>query len=187
METPQGTRPTPQSLPKLTIPSGRHKPEPEEITTSRVENFLEYCAKHKKAPLTRLPSIPLALPDPTSASELDVDKAKDKTPDKETNDIEGGIASLNFDKPPNTLDFTENEWEVLDAKKAEYEEAKAQHTEAILEMQAEPKNRSLVMKCKQWRQVRERLNLEISLIWERREIRRNFRRDANNPKGIQNW
>ncbi|KAI1086664.1 hypothetical protein F5B19DRAFT_478357 [Rostrohypoxylon terebratum] len=182
METPQGTRPTHQSLPKLTIPSRRHEPEPEEITTTRVADFLDYCAKHKKAPLTRLPSIPLVLP-ATSASESDAGKSTDK----ETEDIERDIGKLTADKPPNTLDFTENEWEVLDAKKAEYEEAKALHTEAILEMQADPKNRSLMMKCRHWRQVRERLNLEISLIWDRREIRRNFRRDANHPKGIHNW
>ncbi|KAI1207606.1 uncharacterized protein F4807DRAFT_469128 [Annulohypoxylon truncatum] len=187
METTQGTRPTPQSLPRLIIPSNRYEPEPEEITTRRVASFLDFCAKYKKAPLTRLPSIPLISPPPASDSESDTDATKCKTKNKNRQGTEDGIASLRFDNPPNTLAFTENEWEVLETKQAEYEHAKAQHTEAILEMQADPKDRKILQKCKHWRQIRERLNLEMSLIWEKREIRRNFRRDANNPKGIKNW
>ncbi|KAI1455155.1 hypothetical protein F4805DRAFT_477115 [Annulohypoxylon moriforme] len=185
MEPVRETRPTPQSLPRLTIPSSRYKTEPEEITTTRVESFLDFCTKHKKAPLTRLPSLPLVPPPPSPDSESDTDKTKNKN--KGSRSLEKGLTSLKIENPPDTLAFTENEQDVLDARKAEYEHAKEQHTEAILELQIDPKNRETIQKCRHWRQIRERLNLEMSLIWDRREIRRKFRKDANNPKGIQNW
>ncbi|KAI2463921.1 hypothetical protein F4781DRAFT_414797 [Annulohypoxylon bovei var. microspora] len=122
-----------------------------------------------------------------SDSDSDTVATKDETKDKDCKSIEKELADLAVDSPLDTLAFTENEWEVLEAKKAEYENAKAEHTESILEMQADPKDRRLIQRCKHWRLARERLNLEMSLIWERREIRRNFRRDANHPKGIENW
>ncbi|KAI0836932.1 hypothetical protein F5Y06DRAFT_298168 [Hypoxylon sp. FL0890] len=177
MPISEGTRPTPQSLPKLTIPKGRHKPEPEEITTSRVDGFLDFCRKHNKAPLTKLPTIALVLPPPESDSDSE----------EKGEETEKKPASPDPDRELDTLAFTENEWEVIEAKKREYEYAKAQHTEWILEMQADPKDRKALNMCKYWRQTRERLNLEMSLIWRKREIRRDFRRDANNPKGITNW
>ncbi|KAI0886909.1 uncharacterized protein GGS22DRAFT_186989 [Annulohypoxylon maeteangense] len=162
MQSIQETRPTPQSLPKLIIPSGRYKPEPEEITTRRVESFLAYCVKHKKAPLTRLPSIPLIPPPPSSDSESDTDGTKDETKNEDSQDIEKGVADLKIDNPPDTLAFTENEWEVLEARRTEYQHAKAEHTEAILEMQADPRDRKTMLRARHWRKIRERINLEIA-------------------------
>ncbi|KAI1101605.1 hypothetical protein F4804DRAFT_293106 [Jackrogersella minutella] len=182
-----GTRPTPQSLPKLRIPSDRHKPEPEEITTSRVVGFLEFCRKHKKAPLTRLPSLPLVLPPPEVDSESDTDGSENKAKCKDNKNIEKDMRNLAIDSPLDTLAFTEHEWVVLEAKRKEYEHAKAQHADSILEMQADKRDRKLMEQCRFWRHTREQLNLEIALIMDRRQIRRNFRRDANNPPGLENW
>ncbi|KAI1136453.1 hypothetical protein F5Y05DRAFT_420188 [Hypoxylon sp. FL0543] len=182
MSVSKGTRPTPQSLPRLTIPEGRRKQEPEEITTTRVDSFLDFCWKHNKAPLTRLPSVDLVLPAPESDSESDSDSS-----DEKGENAKSKSTTPASDNDLDTLAFTDNEWDLIEAKKADYEYAKAQHTESILELQADPKDRKALNRCKHWRTARELLNSEMSLIWQKREIRRNFRRDANNPRGITNW
>ncbi|KAL7619923.1 hypothetical protein AAE478_010470 [Parahypoxylon ruwenzoriense] len=182
-----GERPTPQSLPRLRIPEGRYKMEPEEITTSRAESFLNFCQKHKKAPLTRLPTIALIpLPESETDSE-DQGKQKGKEESRSSSDRARAVKEDGGDKTPTTLDFTLQEWVELDAKKAAYEEAKAQHTNWILEVQADPRDREAIRTCKRWRLERERLHLEMELILGHRKIRREFRRDFNNIPGLKGW
>ncbi|KAI1371279.1 hypothetical protein F4677DRAFT_464374 [Hypoxylon crocopeplum] len=185
MSTNENNRPTPQSLPRLRIPTGRHKTEPEEITVSRVDEFLDFCWKHKKAPLTRLPTIPL-LPPPDgnlySDSDSEETKAKDNNRAKNDPDSHGNDAAA-----LDTLAFTDNEVGDIEAIKAKMEEAKAQHTEWVLEMQADPKDRNALNQCRHWRKTRERLTVEMELILERRDIRRRFRQDYNHIKGLTNW
>ncbi|OTB02032.1 hypothetical protein M426DRAFT_25046 [Hypoxylon sp. CI-4A] len=174
-------RPTPQSLPRLVIPTYSYKPEPEEITASRVESFLEYCKQHKRAPLTRLPTAPLILPPPEPEFEEDPEKIdsearKERKPSYPIPDL-----------PPDTLAFTENEGDVLEDLVARCAEAETNHTDWILELRFNPKDREVLDKCRHWRQVRERLNLEKELVWKKREIRRNFRKDSNHIPGLTNW
>ncbi|KAI1771452.1 hypothetical protein F4818DRAFT_204440 [Hypoxylon cercidicola] len=184
MATSKETRPTPQSLPKLTIPAGLYEQEPEEITASRAEEFLEYCCENKRAPITRLPSIPLA-----PAADLE----SDTNPSGKETEWESNLESCPTSRTCvdstdlDTLAFTANECDDLDAKEAELNEAKAQHTEWYTELLAFPKDRNAILKCRHFRLARERLNKEIALIYERREIRRKFRQDFNNVEGLENW
>ncbi|KAI0382518.1 hypothetical protein F5Y04DRAFT_279806 [Hypomontagnella monticulosa] len=184
MSDNNGTRPTPQSLPKLTIPRRRYEPTPEEITVSRREDFLKFCRKYGKAPLTKNDhdklcklepvkiNIPLIPPPPESETASEGSKNKPKAPDPEK---------------PLTLCFTENEWVELQDKEAEMAIARKRHAAWILELQADPRDRTAIEQCRRWRLTRERLILEIDLIRGHRRIRRNFRRDANNPHGLKNW
>ncbi|KAI1397664.1 hypothetical protein F4819DRAFT_503187 [Hypoxylon fuscum] len=174
-------RPTPQSLPRLKIPKQRHHPEPEEITMSRAEGFLEYCRKNKRAPITRLPSIPL-IPPPGPDSDLSLNEGSHEN----IEDLQK-LSQLNIVNTPDTLAFTDNEQDELEARKAELVKVKEKHTEYYLEIIADPKDREATRQCKHWRQIRERLNLEISIILERREMRRKFRKEFNHVPGVTNW
>ncbi|KAI1412836.1 hypothetical protein F5Y13DRAFT_162731 [Hypoxylon sp. FL1857] len=182
MSTNEETRPSPQSLPRLTIPTSRRNTEPEEITMNRVEAFLESCRKNRNASLSRLPSAALVLPPP----DMDFDSDSSEK-DKEHRKEEQVPANSGEDDELDTLDFTAREEEEMEAKKAAYEYAKAQHTNWILELQADPKDRKAISKCRYWRLTRERLNLEMSMICRKRNIRKNFRTYANEPEGIENW
>ncbi|KAI1763490.1 hypothetical protein GGR53DRAFT_467263 [Hypoxylon sp. FL1150] len=183
MTASKQTRPTPQSLPKLTIPTVRYKQEPEEITVSRVDNFLKHCREYKRAPITRLPSWPLAAPIPATNSDLSANPSR--------NDNFEGWENLETcaDSPedPQTLAFTANEWDEKDAKEAELKDVKAKHTEWYNELVAFPGDRNAIEQCKHYRLIRERLLAEIDAILKRREFRREFRRDYNRPKGVENW
>ncbi|XXH01335.1 hypothetical protein Hte_007693 [Hypoxylon texense] len=175
MTASKETRPTPQSLPKLTIPTGRYVEEPEEITVSRAEDFLEYCQVHKRAPITRIPSFPR-----TNSGSLGTDSKYSGTTDSSENPKTPSLTYDSCRDDPATLAFTANEWDNLDAKEAELRDAKEKHKEWYTELLAFNKDRNAIQQCKHWRLTRERLNEEIATILRRREIRRLFRKDFNN-------
>ncbi|KAI1385423.1 uncharacterized protein F4822DRAFT_432274 [Hypoxylon trugodes] len=180
MSDEKTSRPTPQSLPKLTIPTEPRRSDPEEITISRVDDFLGYCQKYKRAPITHLPLIP---PPPATHSGSEPESAEgSKKKDGETKEDNHADPDV-----LDTLAFTEHESDELEIKQALLEEAKKQHEKWYAEFNVDKKSRETLQKCKHWRQIREQLTLEISMIWGRREIRRNFRRDANHIKGLENW
>ncbi|OTA66065.1 hypothetical protein K449DRAFT_431534 [Hypoxylon sp. EC38] len=174
----QETRWTRESLPKLQIPEGRHKTKPEEITTRRVDGFVNYCRNNSKGPFTQLPSAAIVLPPPEMDSVADSNKGEGKEAKSP--------ASPNTPNSADTLAFTDREWEVMESLKAEHKHAKAQHEDWLLELHADP-NRHALNQCKYWRQTRERLNAEMALINERRSIRKRFRQSANHPEGVENW
>ncbi|KAI0114625.1 hypothetical protein F4776DRAFT_673891 [Hypoxylon sp. NC0597] len=174
------TRHTRQSLPRLEIPEGRHKTEPEEITTRRVDAFLDYCRKNSEGRCTHLPSAAIVLPAPEMDSVADSNEVKDDKADKRP------ASPDTLEEGMQTLAFTDREWEVLESLKAEHEHAKAQHEDWLLELHADP-NRHALSQCKYWRKIREQLNAEMELINERRNIRKKFRQSANNPEGVENW
>ncbi|KAI1478676.1 hypothetical protein F4774DRAFT_410672 [Daldinia eschscholtzii] len=182
MSANRGIRLTHKSLPELIIPLGSRRVEPEEITASRVEGFLRHCDKNKKAPITRLPDI-AHIPPPGTLDTSIVGKGGNKK----------GIKPLNLPsireelEDPNTLAFTDCESDRLDYLQAELARAKELHKDLYLETHIDPNNREVMEKCREARKRREELNNEISGIYRRREIRRQFRRDANHPKGVANW
>ncbi|KAI2780103.1 hypothetical protein F4815DRAFT_499902 [Daldinia loculata] len=182
MSTNKDTRLTHKSLPQLIIPLGSRRVEPEEITVSRVEDFLDYCIKNKKAPITRLPDIAFIPPPGTSGSSSGDtgDQGKGKEPEKKPSSHED-------QEDPDTLAFTDCEYDRLEALQAELAKVKVLHQKLYLETTVGSNKREAMAKCKKARTEREHINNEISEIYRKRGIRRDFRRDANHPKGIKNW
>ncbi|KAI0005750.1 hypothetical protein F4779DRAFT_620892 [Xylariaceae sp. FL0662B] len=174
--TSRPSRPTPHTLPKLRIPQ-RCSPTPEEITISRADDFLRFCAKHKRAPVTILP-----LPIPKEEEEEEKERKKKKA---EEGAADSGIRDRNHVTTPATLQFTTREWEELDAKKAAYEEVKASHTHWLNEMKRNSTDREAVRQCRHFRELRQSLDMEISALQDRRRIRREFRRDFNKIPGLE--
>ncbi|KAI6081301.1 hypothetical protein F4821DRAFT_275120 [Hypoxylon rubiginosum] len=174
MTTSKETRPTPQSLPKLTIPTNRHKQEPEEITVSRVEGFLKHCHEHKQAPITQIP-----VQGANSGSDAC------KSGNDSCNSLESFETCIESPEDPQTLLFTANEWGEKDAIEAELKEAKAKHKEWYDELVAFPGDRHAMEQCRHYRLIRVRLLAEIDAIWKRREIRRMFREDFNTPDDFE--
>ncbi|KAI0121905.1 hypothetical protein F4814DRAFT_457793 [Daldinia grandis] len=182
MSTSMETRPTHKSLPRLIIPLGSRRVEPEEITVSRVEDFLNYCIKNKKAPITRLPDFAF-IPAPGTPVSSPDDKGDQKKGKKF-----GKMPSIREDpEDRGTLAFTDCEYDRLEALQAELAKIKVVHRDLYLETTIDPTNREIMTKCREARTKREEINNDISNIYGKRAIRRNFRRDANNPKGITNW
>ncbi|KAI0165259.1 hypothetical protein GGR52DRAFT_575350 [Hypoxylon sp. FL1284] len=159
MTTDKQTRPTPQSLPRLQIPASLYEQEPEEITTSRADEFLRYCREHNRAPPAPVPRAPSQPPAPS----------RPRTP------------------VPRSLAFTEREWEELDARTVALAEAKQRHTECYDELRAFARDRNAVLQCRRARFDRQRIDAEIEGILRRREVRREFRRDFNHVEGLENW
>ncbi|KAI1654355.1 hypothetical protein F4813DRAFT_371497 [Daldinia decipiens] len=180
--SPKGTRLTHKSLPRLIIPLGSRRMEPEEITVSRVKDFLDYCIKNKKAPITRLPDIAFIPPPgtPGSGSGSTGDQKKGKEPEKKP-------SSHEEQENPDTIAFTDCEYDRLEALQAQLAEVKVLHHNLYHQTTVDRNNREAMTKCKKARAEREQINNEISEIYRKRAIRRDFRRDANNPKGIKNW
>ncbi|KAI2631316.1 hypothetical protein GGS26DRAFT_591198 [Hypomontagnella submonticulosa] len=187
MSNSNGTRPTPQSLPKLRIPRNRYEPKPEEITESRRDEFLAYCQRYGKAPLTKSEHDKLCNPRPRQFNIPLIPPPPESDSDSNEGRYKRSAEARRREKELDTLCFTENERAELEVKEAEMAEARRQHTEWIHELQAFPRDRETIEQCRHWRLTRERLILEIELIRSHRQVRRNFRRDANNPKGLTNW
>ncbi|KAI2603457.1 uncharacterized protein GGS25DRAFT_528503 [Hypoxylon fragiforme] len=207
MSTPPN-RPTPQSLPRLTIPASRYKVSPEEITTRRADAFLAFCQKHGRAPITRLPTpnprrAPISDPNSKTSPLSSLEEEEDEEEGTSSNNNNGKSSNSNspndnededdYDSdsptptPPPTLAFTEREDATIESTLASYNAIKEQHTRWIEELQANPRDRAALAQCRHWRQLRERLDLELRAIWDRREIRRRFRADVNNVDGLVNW
>ncbi|KAI2616827.1 hypothetical protein GGR54DRAFT_641419 [Hypoxylon sp. NC1633] len=175
-------RPTPQQLPRLQIPVRRCKTVPEEISTSCVDEFLQFCQVHNRAPMTWLGDLPVlppsfkADPDP----DLEMKKARREK-------LKKRVEKRDDDSPPGTLDFTDHENEEMADVWARLADVKAQHTDWGIELEIEPKNRKALEQCRYWRKIREGLNLELQAILKRKEIRREFRKDFNHVNGVENW
>ncbi|KAI8960325.1 hypothetical protein F5Y11DRAFT_349577 [Daldinia sp. FL1419] len=179
MSTKSNTRPTHKSLPALIIPRGRRS-EPEEISASQVTRFLKFCDMNKRAPITRLPDLAL-LPAPGTP-----DSGTTWNGDKGT-EHQSNTSRYDESQDPETIAFTDRESVDLAALQEQLAKVKLEHTDLYLETSIEPNNREIMLKCRQTRLKREKLNSDIAEIFRKRGIRRDFRRDANNIKGVSNW
>ncbi|KAI0848751.1 hypothetical protein F5Y00DRAFT_262220 [Daldinia vernicosa] len=185
MSIDKNTRLTHKSLPKLIIPKGNRRVEPEEITASRVEDFLDYCIKFGKAPITRLPDIAdiafISLSGTLDSSSGDTRRwKKGKKPEKEPYSNED-------QKDPDTIAFTACDYRSLDALQAELAEVKVLHEHALRKLLENKTDKKALLVCRTVRMKREEIDNEISEILRKRTIRRKFRQDYNNPPGLTNW
>lgn len=193
-------RPTHKSLPRLIIPQNS-APEPEEITSSKKEEFILFCDEN-------------GFPPPNSAQFLEYSQLVGMVPkvslssssnsfkEESSSVLEG--AELSAAVPENeeidgedeeeeeipTIEFDRRDRRELSRLKAELEIVKAQHSEylqKVLEERPEGvckiyhRNRRVenLKECQRLRLDRERLGAAIALIPERLRIRREFRCDFN--------
>ncbi|EMR62548.1 hypothetical protein MGN70_009121 [Eutypa lata] len=184
-------------LPNITIPKS-NRPDPEQITPSRVVNFFVFLKKHGRAP----PSIPKAERPVDRIEPTDVDanvepaktalvqsfiSSREDVPAAPTTDLDGngnGDDDDDGDDDLPTLEFDQRDWRELDRKKRELEDAKVKHGYWISLLKDDPRNPETLKSCRHWRRVREEIGEVLRLIPERLRIRRQFREDFN-PKWVE--
>ena len=189
-EGEKSQRLTHKSLPRLIIPQNS-APEPEEITTSKKEEFMLFCDEN-------------GFPPPNSAQLLDylqlvglmpkvsLSSGSDSFKVESSSVLEGAelSAAVSENEEIPTIEFDRRDRRELSRLKAELEIVKAQHSEylqKVLEERPEGvckiyhRNRRVenLKECQRLRLDRERLGAAIALIPERLRIRREFRCDFN--------
>ena len=189
-EGEKSQRLTHKSLPRLIIPQNS-APEPEEITTSKKEEFMLFCDEN-------------GFPPPNSAQLLDylqlvglmpkvsLSSGSDSFKEESSSVLEGAelSAAVSENEEIPTIEFDRRDRRELSRLKAELEIVKAQHSEylqKVLEERPEGvckiyhRNRRVenLKECQRLRLDRERLGAAIALIPERLRIRREFRCDFN--------
>ncbi|CAJ2508998.1 Uu.00g140240.m01.CDS01 [Anthostomella pinea] len=161
-KTDTKSRPTPASLPKLTI-KPYHGPEPEHIPSSKALGFIQCCAQYRRAPVTMLPKLPSPL---------------DSSPSLQNEPFHPDPYHVNPPTPA-TLCFTHNDWVEIEQRKAIIGEKRAEHAFWLEEMRRDPSDQEVLAKVQLLSRDREENNAEISRIYDRKRIRRRFRADFN--------
>ncbi|KAI1181487.1 hypothetical protein F5B17DRAFT_436737 [Nemania serpens] len=159
-------RPTHRSLPKLLIPVYRG-PAPKEIPPSQVKFFTNImAARSPQAPGSLLP-LPVLLP---SSAGKSCPLTTDVEHDPYLEDVETPL-TLQF----NRIDALElSQWKELTRSLRE------SHADALDQLHDNPRDSKLREKVRAFRAERENNLNAISQAYDRRHIRKNFRKDFNN-------
>ncbi|KAI0475135.1 hypothetical protein GGR56DRAFT_675294 [Xylariaceae sp. FL0804] len=194
MSNSKPSRPTPASLPKLTIPAASPR-RPQEISASIAPLFVAYCARYHRAPPSvylRLPSsiprrplpstssspAPSSQQQPPAMSWLTLDDPYELSPE-EYDAYEASAAAV-----PRTLAFTRNEEAELAQRRAVVGDARAAHAGALEQYQLDLDDdvasaQEALAEVRARRQAREENVRAIARILDGRRIRRRFRQDFN--------
>ncbi|RYP89962.1 hypothetical protein DL770_003920 [Monosporascus sp. CRB-9-2] len=168
-------RPTPQSLPRLTIPKDTSM-EPEAITLSRMTRFLTFCDKYGARSSQDRESSPRR----PGSKYFEIAPDDDEEPtDYDPLERYRELATDDDDDDIPTLEFDLRDRRELERKTRQLEDAKEQHGRWIRRLGDDPQDQEVLRNCRRWRKVREEIGAAIALIPERLRVRREFREEFN--------